>query len=309
MSASSFAPVLIDLSRLARPRAIEQLDADQLIGDFITRFLEAWTVFRAADPSLPNYTAEGLRTDLAAIVARPFSALRLEDRQRVNDAVLSVLAPYAEKSDLDAIAASVNIERLVLSPASTTAAAVMETDAALLRRYLLAMSRPAAGSSDRYLLEAWTAWPQMGDCRVNGRAIHGRRGDVDIVVSGPAGRDPTPAELALVRTAVLDPSCKPEAVSVSVMAAQRWPYAVSLVIELPRGPDPQLVVAEAETRVSAAAAERTVIGGEIPPERLAGAAYGANVIKVRDLAPVSRAADPYVTPVCTAIAVAPEVRS
>lgn len=305
----SLAPQAIDLSALPAPNAIEPLDPDALLEEFIARFLVAWAEFRAADPTLPNYTAERLRTDLAAIVARPWIFQRLLDRQRVNDAVRAVLAPFAKRADLDAVAAGANIERLVLVPATDTAPAVMESDASLLLRYLLSFDRSAAGSVDALLYAAWTAWPQMGDARINGFHIHNRRGDTDIVITGPGGRVPTEDEADQVREAVYAPGVRPEAIGVAVIIATRIEYAVDLVIEIPNGPDASLIVDDAVARVRAAADARTVIGGEVPAGLLSGAAYGANVIKVRDLAPVAIASDPYAVPVCTAITIIPEVRT
>jgi phage-related baseplate assembly protein len=186
----------------------------------------------------------------------------------------------------------------------------MEDDASLLRRYLLSFDRGSAGSEDRYLYEAWTAWPQMGDARVNGFGVHGRRGDTDIVIGGPGGRAPTASERRVVANACLAPNVKPEAVSVAVILARRVEYAVRLVVEVPPGPDKALVEADVAALVTAAAAARTVIGGEIPAGFFAGIAYGAgNVIKVRDLAPVAIDPDPYTEPVMVSLSVSAEVRA
>jgi phage-related baseplate assembly protein len=184
----------------------------------------------------------------------------------------------------------------------------METDAQLLLRYLLSFDRPAAGTADRYLFEAFSAWPAMLDARVNGFAVHGRRGDTDVVIVGPGGRLATTDEKASVQSAVLAPGVKPEAVSVAVLDAVRLEYSASLVLEVPIGPDAELVRLDAMAAVTSAAAARTVIGGEVPSGYLAGAAYRPNVIKVRDLAPIAVPPDPYTVPVLTALSITVEVR-
>ena len=82
------------------------------------------------------------------------------------------------------------------------------------------------------------------------------------------------------------------------------------MLEVPGiGPAPSIVQAEAEARVRAAATDRILIGGELPAGLLAGAAYGANVIAVRDLSPVVIAADPYKVPVMTGLTITTEVRA
>lgn len=313
---SSYAPTAIDLSRLPPPSAIEAWSPEQLIAAGKARFLQQWAAEQAINPNLPDFTEEGLETHPTIVTLRTFAGARGIDRQRVNDAYRALLSPLSKGSNLDVIAGSRNIERLVVVPATATTPAIMQSDASLLRDYLLSFDLPAAGSPDRYLFEAFRAWPSgdgapgLWDARVNGFDVHGRRGDTDVVIIGPAGRLPTEEERVIVRNAVTARHVKPEAVSVSVLAAQRVEYTASLVIEVPgNGPSPEVVRAEAEARVSAAALSRTLIGAEIPAGFLVSAAYGDNIIKVRDLAPVVIEPDPYRVPVMTAVEVAVEIRS
>ncbi|MDX6806312.1 baseplate J/gp47 family protein [Terrihabitans rhizophilus] len=307
----TFAPTTVDLSRMPAPNAIEPLDPVRLKTDFLTRFVAFWDEERGRDASLPAFEVAGLEANPASIFAKAWAYLRLMDRARVNDAVRAVLAPLASGADLDNIVARQGIQRLIVVPANIAlnTPAVLETDAALLRRYLLSFDRPSAGSAGRYLYEVFRVFPLAGDAKVNGRIVHGRPGDTDVVIVGPGGRDATTEEMAAVRAAVLDPSVQPEAVGVSVLRATRLEYVVSLVIEVPPGPDAALLVAETASRVRAATDERTLIGGEIPPGLLPGAAYGPNVIKVRDLVPVVVLPNPYTVPVCTSITVTAEVRA
>ncbi|PZP72859.1 baseplate J/gp47 family protein [Agrobacterium sp. MS2] len=309
------APTAIDLSRLPAPTAIEPLSFDVLLQGAIDRFVADYASARALDPSLPAYSVEMLQTDPVIIELRTWSNLRLYDRQRVNDVFEALLAARARGSNLDAIAAGRNIERQTIVAATSTAAAIMESDTGLLRRYLLSFDVPAAGSAGRYLFDAWTAWPHVSDvsgmldARVNGYAVHGRRGDIDLVITGPGGAVPTTEQILTVRNAVTDINRAPEGVAITVLGAVRVEYAVSLVVEVPQfGPAPELIRQEALARVNAAAKDRLLIGGEIPAGFLAGAAYGPNIIKVRDLAPVLIEPDPYKIPVMTAVEVTVEVR-
>lgn len=312
----TYAPTAIDLSRLPVPAAIEPLDFDVMFAGAVERFVADYAAARAIDPSLKDYTVENIKTDPVITELRTWSNLRLYDRQRVNDALSALLAARATGSDLDNLVASRNIERLVAQPATTNTAAVMEGDAALLRRYLLSFDAPAAGSAGRYLFDAWSAWPQsddktsgLWDARPNGRAVHGRRGDTDLAIIGPFGRLPTSAELATVRAAVTDPNRAPEACGVTVMAATRVEYQASLVIEVPGlGPSAETLRQEAIQRITVAAQGRMLIGGEIPAGFLVAAAYGDSIIKVRDLSPVAISPDPYRIPVMTGLTVTVEVR-
>ncbi|MGF9694701.1 baseplate J/gp47 family protein [Rhizobium sp. 0TCS1.26] len=313
---TTYAPTAIDLSRLPAPDAIEILSTSTMLQGFTDRFLAFWEEQRIADPTLPVFDEQSLQTNPAIVVGRAWTYLRILDRQRVNDGLRALLSPLSTGTNLEAIAAGRNIERLTIVPATNDQPAVVESDANLLRRYLLSFDVPSAGSAGRYLFDAWTAWPQsedqtlgLWDARINGHAIHGRRGDTDVVVIGRFGRAPTDGELAAVRSRVTNPNRAPEAVAISVMAATRVEYAVSLVLEVPGvGPSAETIRAEAEARVRAAAIGRTIIGGEIPEGFLSGAAYGPGVIRVRDLSPVAIAPHPYRVPVMAALVITTEVR-
>lgn len=312
----SYSPTAIDLSALSTPKAVQEIEFDPAYDQFIVDFLGFWATARAVNPNLPNYTTEDLQSDSMITLVRPFINGRIADNSRINDVYLALLAPYSTGTDLEAIAASRNITRLTITPATPNNAAVMEGDAALLRRYLLASDRASAGSSDRYMLEAWTVWPQsadktvgMWDIKVNGTEIHGRRGDVDVVVIGPSGGAPTEPQLQLVRDAVTQGHVQPESMDVSVMAATRVEYAVELAIEVPAiGPSPASVQADVETRIRAAATDRTLIGGEIPAALFQGAAYGPNVLSVTMANPPLIASDPYSIPVMTSLTVTTSTR-
>lgn len=312
----TYAPTAIDLSRLPAPQAIEIISLDQLKADFKERFLAEWAAQQQIDPTLEDFTEADLATHPAIVVARAWRYLRNLDRNRVNDGLKALLAPLASGANLDAIAASRNLERFIAQPATATTEQVMESDSSLLQRFLESFDRPAAGAAGRYLFDARSAWPpskdrEMGlwDARVNGFSVHGRRGDIDLVIAGPFGRMPTTPELLTVRDAVTDINRAPEGVSIVVLPAVRVEYQPSLVIEVPgNGPAPETIRREAETRVRAAALERLLIGGEVPPGFLAGAAYGPNVIKVRELSHIAIAADPYKIPVMTELTLTVEIR-
>jgi len=300
---------VIDLSRIPAPKAIEPLDHAALLQRFIDRFVAYWAEARIEDPSLPQFDVEMLKTDPGLIAGRAWSFIQMLDRGRINDALKALLAPLSTSTDLDNLVARQGIERQIVTPASDSAPAVMQSDAKLLEIYLQSFGRAAAGSRDAYLFAANNAWPGAGDIEVVGRRIHGRRGDVDIVVAGPDGDEPSSENLSLVSAAVTAANVQPEATAVSVMAATRVTYQVDLVVEVPRGPDPEVVRLEAVSRIRAAANERTFVGGEIPADLLSGAAYGTSILKVRDNAPVVIVPDPYSIPVLTGITVAVEVRT
>ncbi|PPQ37077.1 Phage-related baseplate assembly protein [Rhodoblastus acidophilus] len=297
-----------DLSALPAPTAIEALNFESLLTAFKDRFQAYWDAARVIDPALPAYDVSALETDPAVILGQAWSYLRLLDRQRVNDAVKSVLAPLASGADLDNICARIGVSRLLIQAATDTSDAIYEADAQLLRRYLLAFDRPAAGSVDKYLYSAFTAWPTMLDAAVLGFETHGRRGDIDLVLIGPAGALPTDTQLAAVRAAVNATGVRAEATSVTVIAAKRALYSVALTLEIPQGPDPAMVVSNASAAVTAAAAARMILGGQVPADLLSGAAYGPGVLRVARTSPTADIPpDPYTVPVMSGLTITPRV--
>ena len=301
---------IIDLSRLPPPNAVEVLDYETNFSAFKTRFLAAWDAERVKNPTLPVYDTEGLETDPAMIIGQAFSYGELVFRARINDAVKAVLAPLSTGADLDNIAAGIGVERLTIIPAVGDTPAVMETDAALLRRYLLAWGRPAAGSPASYMYHAFTALPILRDVAVIGRSVHGRRGDVDLVCIGPGGRLLTTTEIAAITTAVRSDAVKPEATSVTPQNATRVVYNVDVAIDVSQGPDPALVATEARARILAFGLARLTIGAEVPLDGLSGSAYGPNVLRATLAAPtVAILPTPYAIPVMGTVTVTPTVRS
>ena len=276
----------IDLSRLPAPDAIESLDYETLLATIMADFRSRY----------PDYSAL-LESDPAFKILEVAAYQELLVRNRVNEGVRAVLAPLAKGSDLDNVAARANVARLD-----------GESDARLLLRYLMAFDRASAGSADRYLYEAYTAWPSLHHAAVVGRTVHGRAGDVDIVVAGPEGRTPTSEELTLVRSAVTASGVKPEATRVTVLAAKRVLYSATLTIIVPSGPDSSVVQAEAVARVKAAADERRLVGAEVPVVAITGAAYGPSVLRVEATAPAADIPpDPYSIPILSGVQIATEV--
>lgn len=289
----------IDLSRLPAPDVLEPVAYNTLLADARARFQSAWSKARTANPSLPDYDLTLLESDPASVILQAIAYVRMLDRIRVNDAARAVLLPFAAGADLDALASRLGITRLA-----------GESDDRFRLRYLAAFDRPSAGSEGKYLFEAYTAWPALHHAAVIGRAIHGRRGEVDIAICGPNGRPPTDAELALVRNAVTAPNVKPEATAVRVGAARRTLYAFEAKLTIARGPDPEIVKREAEARIIAAAAERMLIGSEVPVEVLTGAAYGTSILRVDATLPTRDVpANPYRVPVLAGIRLSVEVRA
>jgi phage-related baseplate assembly protein len=268
----------IDFSRMPPPTVIEEVDFEALLAVYKQQILNK-------NPALERALSLEQSPTNHILGAQAYGETIL--RKRINAAVRALLAIYSRSSDLDSLVARQGIQRLVLETDGDGVPTRYETDAALRRRYFLSFDRASAGSADRYLFEVFTAAPLLHDAAVLGYGVHGRRGDVDIIIIGENGLAVTNAQLAAVSAAVNSTSVKPEATSVSVLPAERKIYDVELVVEIARGPDPVLIKAEVEARLNELTRGRMQIGGEVPAEAISGAAYGPGVILVRRQSPAT----------------------
>lgn len=274
-------PSAIDISRLPEPAILEDISYADLQAGFIDRFIAVWDAARIIDPTLPNYDVQMMDSDPAMFVSQAFSFLRMLDRGRINDAVKAMLVAFAKGTNLDAIVARQGLVRLD-----------GETDVQLLRRYLLSFERASAGSPNLYKFAAYSAFPNISDVRVNGRAVHGRTGDTDIVYTLAGGQLLDGVDEATLRAKVLDPANRAEARDVALFGAQTLHVDLNYRAYIALG-DVDIVRAEIEKRITAATSEREFIGAQLPADYLIGAAYGPNII---DVNPVGAAPDYHATP-------------
>ena len=282
-----------NLSRLPPPDALAPLDFDTVVRERL-----AALVVRA--------TARGLTGDSAALVSVPLTVDQqagavheLLTRSRVNEAVRAVLLVTATGPQLDHIAATYyGISRLVVTPATDAAPAVMESDAAFRARTALAPEAwSVSGPEGSYIFHALEADGNVADVAVyseedgvthaNGEPVLAP--EVLVVVLSRLG-DGTPTD-TLVTKVLADLSrrtVRPVGDKVFVEPAEIRPYAVSARLKLARGTDATAAVADARARVEAYAAARRRVGAVV--QRL-GLGACLMVPGVEDIVLLSPAAD------------------
>lgn len=304
INANRFISPTLNPSHLPMPDAIEVVDQEAILSERMEEFQ------RRADQAGFPYDVGGLEFDPIVIDQQAHAHREALMRARVNSAVRAVLPAYAQGDDLDAIVARANVTRLTITPADPDngVAAVMESDANLLLRYLTSFAVPAAGSPDGYIYAAVTAYPVARDVSADGPAVHGRPGRAVVTLLGEAEAPVTDEITDLVRAAVTRPNVKPLTDEVIVVAAEIIPYEIELNILVPRGPAPALVSEAARVAVQEAAHARFAIGATVYANVLEGAAYVANVIRVTRVKPLSDiVAGPGQAPFCSDIKINVEV--
>ncbi|WP_107331431.1 baseplate J/gp47 family protein [Metapseudomonas otitidis] len=266
----------IDLAQLPDPRVVEQLDYEQILEQRKAALLALWP--------------EAERAEIAARMALesdPLNKLLQENayrelvwRQRVNEAALATLLAKARGADLDQVAANYNVRRLVVTPATDQAPAVMEGDDALRERAQMAFEGlSTAGPRNAYVYHARSADGRVADAT----AVSPAPAEVVVTVQALAGDGSAPADLlAGVLAALSDEDVRPVADRVTVQGAQILPYSVTATLYLAStGPEAEPILAAAEARCRALVNARRRLGVEVSASAVHAALHVEGVRKVQ----------------------------
>lgn len=269
---SRFSAITLDLSRFPAPVAIRGIDFEAILAERRARLVTLMAQYGIA------YDVDGLETDPAMIVEQADTWRELLVLAAINDAVRSVLVAFATGSDLDHLAAFHGLTRRVIAPADGTTPAVMEDDAELRRRALLAPEAFAtAGTHGGYVFHALTADPRVlnvdvwtpapGHVRV---AIQSRDGN------GDADEDTVEA----VRAHLHRDDIKPLTDVVSVSSVELVDYPIDVTVYIQPGPDPVAVRDAVLESLAAMAAARRIPGRDVPVSAVIAAASVGPVDRV-----------------------------
>ncbi|WP_211465706.1 baseplate assembly protein [Collimonas silvisoli] len=228
----------IDLSQLPAPNVIEPLDYETILAAHLVD-LEAQGV------DLDQLT----ESDPAIKVVQLSAYRELKLRQHINEAARALMLAYAMDTDLDHIGANMDVPRLQIWPADPDKgiAAVMEVDDDYRRRIQLApQGMSVAGPEGAYIFHALSA-----DGRVrNATATSPAPGYVVVTILSHEG-DGTPSQelLDIVAARLLEDGVRPLTDYVQVRAAHIVRYQVHAKLYSFTGPDPTVVLGEANKRM------------------------------------------------------------
>lgn len=294
---TTFTP--IDLSRLPAPTVVEQIDYEQILDERKAYFISLHPADQQAEIAA---TLE--------LESEPITKLLQENayretlwRQRVNEAALAGLLPYAKGADLEQIGARFNVERLTIIQANPTAvppvAAVMELDDSLRERIQMAMEGlSTAGPRNAYIFHARSADGRVADAT----AVSPSPAVVVATVQSALGDGTADAELLAVVDAYLsDEDRRPVADRLTVQSATVLPYTVDAVLHLNTvGPEAEPIRATALARGLVLVNQRRRLGMEVNRSSLDAALHIEGVKRVElpgwvDIVPTQSQA-----PYCTA---------
>lgn len=249
----------IGLTALPAPAVLEALDFEE------TYQAELATYRQLMEDDGQEWSAP-LESDPVTKLIELGSYRRLLNRARVNDASKALLLAYAKGTDLDQLAANVNLKRLVIQAEDLAAVppvpAVMEEDDALRERVQLVYEGlTTAGPRNSYILHARNASGLVADATAESPSP----AVVVVTVLSLEGNGAAPADLlATVAVQLNDDDVRPVADRVIVQSAQILPYKVDAkVYMVSNGPENEAILATCRERLQAWINPRRRLGVEV----------------------------------------------
>jgi phage-related baseplate assembly protein len=263
----------VDLSALTAPEVVEPLEFEEIYTEELDTFRgfmgENWTATLESDPVTKLLELGAYR--------------KMGNRARVNDAAKALLLAYARRSDLDQLAANVNLKRLVIQAEDTTTVPitpeVLEEDDALRERILLVYEGlTTAGPRNSYILHARNASGLVADATAESPSP----ATVVITVLGRDGEGQAPqALLDLVYTYLSDDNLRPVGDRLIVQSAEVLPYQINAILHMVgTGSENESILAECRKRLAAWINPRRRVGAEIARSAIDAQLHIAGVRRV-----------------------------
>ena len=247
---------LIELSALPAPQVLEDLDFEEVYQGELSAFRDYlgdnWTALLESDPVTKLLELGAYR--------------RLQNRARVNDAAKSLMLAYAQKGDLDQLAANVHLKRLVVQTQDLSAVPpvmqVLEEDDALRERVQLAYEGlTTAGPRNSYILHARNASGLVADATAESPSP----AVVVVTVLALEGNGVASEDLLeTVRQNLSDDDVRPLGDRLTVQSAQILPYRIDAVVHMiGSGPETEATLAECRSRLQSWVNPRRRLGLEV----------------------------------------------
>lgn len=253
----------IDLSKLPAPKVIEELSYEVIFQNILSDFL-------AKDPSYSTL----LESDPAMILLEVCAYRELLLRNRINESAKATMLAYATGSDLEHLAASLGVQKLV-----------GETDDQLRQRVQLAPEAfTNAGSIGAYTFHALSASSNIKSVAVKSP----NPGEVLVtILSRTSDGTASPELIATVLSKLSEEDVRPLTDQVSVQAAEIIDYIVEAVIMVYSGPSSAVVETEARAALDKFLSERHAIEKVVALSGIYDALHVDGVKKVQLIHPTT----------------------
>ncbi len=268
----------IDLEKLPPPEVVEPLDFETVLSDMLDDLRDRW----------PEFTAE-LESEPAVKILEVAAYRELQLRARINDASKAVMLAFAQRSDLEHIAAQFGVARQEVSPGDPDAVPPIppefEDDQRLRQRTQLSLEgHSTAGPVGSYIFHALAADARVKDVDVQSPTP----GDVVVTVLSTEGSGtPSDEVLGNVRDVLNAEDIRPLTDSVTVRPPEIISYDIHAQLFLFDGPDEEVVRQSAMDAIRAYVDDRHRLGHDIALSGLFAALHQPGVQRVVLTQPIS----------------------
>lgn len=271
----------VDLSQLPQPQIIEVLNYEAILSEVKTVMLSAFPQEQQKSVA----AALGLESEPLNAIAQVIAYREMILRQRINEGAAACMLSHAVSSDLDNLAGNNNTERLVITPATETADAVMESDTALrLRAQAAFEGLSVAGPTAAYEYFAKSASGKVADAK----AISPSPANVVVSVLSTEGDGNASSELlSIVRNALNAENVRPVGDRLTVQSAVIATYRIEATLYFYPGPESEPILLAAQSALEAWLKEQGKIGRDIARSAIMAALHVQGVQRVELLQPAS----------------------
>lgn len=261
----------VDLSALPPPVLVPQPDYEARLAAKLAGLIAAKPEFSAlveSDPAMKLLEADSYDETVMA--------------QAFDFAARSLLLAYATGANLDQIGALMDVPRQVVTPATDSIPAVMESDTIYKRRIQLAPhSFSVAGPQMAYIYHTLSAHADVADAT----AVSPSPGEILVTVLSASGDGvPAPEVLAAV-DALLQGDVRPLTDHVTVQAPELVDFAVEAELYVFAGPDQTLILQTAQAALAKHLASVRKLGRDISRSGVIAALHVGNVQRVNLIQP------------------------
>ncbi|WP_151710700.1 baseplate assembly protein [Acinetobacter brisouii] len=273
----------VDFSKLTKPNIIEEVDFESLLSERKEDLIAKWDDETDQDAvrKILNRESEPLTKFLQESAYRETVL-----RNRINQAALSVLLAFAEKTDLDAVVANYGMTRLLISAATTDSEAVYESDDALrLRASLVFDSLSVAGPTSAYEYHALSSDGRVADAKASSPSP--AVAVVTILQNDTSNGEATTELLTIVENYLSDENRRPVADRLTVQSVTAVEFELNAAIYTNNVPEADTLITNATAAVQAYFDESARIGRSIYLSKIFNLLHVSGVEHVEITSPLS----------------------
>ncbi|HFW3714508.1 TPA: baseplate J/gp47 family protein [Salmonella enterica subsp. enterica serovar 6,7:y:-] len=275
----------VNISQLPAPDVIETLDFEAILEKWIERYVSQWP----REEQQAVRAAVSILSDPVRKILEVAAYQEMILRQRVNDGARACMLAFSTGSDLEHLAAMLDVERLVIQPGDNTTIPptppVMESDDDLRARAQEAMNGiSTAGAMKSYEFHARSADGRVADAT----AISPAPAFVTVTILSREGDGTASPELINnVTLALNDESVRPVADRLTVQSAEIIHYTIDAELYLLSGPEKSIVLEAAKKQVQLYTERQRRLGRDINLSAIYAACHVEGVQRVELKSPAT----------------------